>query len=91
MVNLFLRNISLQERQERIRICRPRSDMASISGIGGCGGRSGNGFGLIVLGEFRSEVGGEGGSLGWSGSGELFYGTDMVICSLRGGGYKGRE
>ena len=60
MVSLGLRNVSLQERQERVSVGRPRND---VTGISGGGGRGGNGFGCIVLGEFRSEVGGEGGSL----------------------------
>ena len=54
-----------------------------MTGIGGGSGRSGDGFRCIVLGELRNEVGGKGGSLGWSRSGELFYGTDVVIGSLR--------
>ena len=36
---------------------------------------------LRVLSEVRSEVGGKGGSLGRSRSGELFYGTDVDIDS----------
>ena len=40
----------------------------------------------MVLCEFRSEVGEEGGSPGCSGNGELFYGTGAVICSLIGAG-----
>ena len=79
MVSLVFGNISLQERQERVSVGRSRSD---VTGISGGGGRSGNGFGGIVLGEFRSEVGGEGGSLRWSGGGELFHGSDVVIGSL---------
>ena len=67
MVSLVFGNISLQERQERVSVGRSRRD---VTGISGGGGRSGNGFGGIVLGEFRSEVGGEGGSLRWSGGGE---------------------
>lgn len=83
MVIHFLWDISLQERQERVSPGRSRSNVVGV--IGGGGGRSGHGFRRIVLGEFRSEVGGEGGSLGWSGSRELFYGTDMVISGLRRG------
>jgi hypothetical protein len=41
-----------------------------------------NWFRCIVPGEPRREVGGESGSLEWSGSGDLFYGTDVVIGSL---------
>jgi hypothetical protein len=61
MVNLVLWNISLQERQERVSPGRSRSDVTSISGGGS--GMSGNRLRRIVLGEFRSKVGGEGGSL----------------------------
>jgi len=82
MVSFVLWNISLQERQERISPGRSRSDMAGVSGGSG---RSGNWFRRIVFGEFRGEVGGEGGSLRCSRSGELFYGTDVVIGSLRRG------
>ena len=81
MVIHFLWDISLQERQERISPSGSGSIVARVSGGGG--GRSGHGFRRIVLGEFRSEVGGEGGSLGWSGSRELFYGTNVVIGGLR--------
>ena len=56
-----------------------------MSGISGGSGRKGDGFGPIVLGEFRSKVGWEGGSLRWSRSGELLYGTDVVIRGLRRG------
>ena len=84
MVIHFLWDISLQERQERVSPGRSRSNVVGVIGGGG-GGRSGHGFRRVVLGEFRSEVGGEGGSLGWSGSRELFYGTDMVISGLRRG------
>jgi len=82
MVSLTLWGVSLQERQERVGIGRPGSDVA---GVGGGGRRSGNGFGRIVLCEFRFKVGSEGRSLGWSGGGELFYGTYRVISSLRRG------
>jgi hypothetical protein len=78
MVNL-LWNISLQEGQERVSLGRPRCSVTSVSGSGRS---SQNGFGRIVLCEFRCEVCGEGRSLGRSGSGELFYGADVVICSL---------
>jgi len=47
-----------------------------MSGVSSGGGRKENGFGRIVLGEFRSKVGWEGGSLRWSRSGEPFYGGD---------------
>ena len=50
--------------------------------IGGCGRGSRNWLSGIVFGEFRSEVDRECGSLGWSGSGEVFYGTNVVIGSL---------
>ena len=79
MVDLLFWDISLQERQERVSIGCPGSD---VSGVGGGDGRSRNGFSRIVLSEFRGEVGGEGRSLGWSRSGELFYGADVVIGSL---------
>jgi len=82
MVNLVFWDIGLQERQERVGPGRSRRD---VTGVSGSGGRSGNWFRRIVLGEFRSEVGGEGGSLWCSRSGELFYGTDVVIGSLRRG------
>jgi len=73
-------DISLQERQECVSFGRSGGNVA---GIGGGGGRSGDGFRRVVLGEFRGEVGGEGRSLWWGGSGELFYGTDVIIGSLR--------
>jgi len=57
--------------------------VASISG--GCSRRSGNRFGRIALGKFQGRVCREGVSLGWGGSGELIYGTDAIIGSLRGG------
>jgi len=82
VVSLGLGDISLQERQECVCVGRSGSNVASI---GGGGGRSGNGFGRVILGEFRCEVGGKGGSLGWGWSGELFYGTDVVIGSLSRG------
>ena len=78
MMNL-LRRISLQERQERVSLGRFGFSMATLDSGNG---RSGNWLGGIVSGEFRSEVGGEGGSLRWAGSGELFYGADVVIGSL---------
>jgi hypothetical protein len=62
MVNLVLGNISLQERQERVSRSCSRSDVTSVSSGGG-GGMSGNRLRRIVLGEFRSEVGGKGRSL----------------------------
>jgi len=52
---------------------------------GGCSRRSGNRFGRIAPGKFQGEVCREGGSPGWSGSGELFYGTGVIIDSLRRG------
>ena len=82
MVSLGLWDISLQERQECVCVGRSGSDVA---GVGSGGGRSGNGLGRVILGEFRCEVGGKDGGLGWSRSGELFYGTDVVIGSLRRG------
>ena len=77
MVSLVFGNISLQERQERVSVGRSRSD---VTGISGGGGRSGNGFGGIVLGEFRSEVGG-GGSLRWSGDGDSFTGPTWSLAA----------
>jgi len=79
VVGFALWDVSLQERQECVCVGRSGSDVAGVSGDGG---RSGNGFGRFVLGEFWSEVGREGGTLGWSGSGELFYDTDVVIGGL---------
>jgi hypothetical protein len=89
MVNLLLRNISLQERQERVGLSRSRSD---VTGVSGGGRRSGNGFRHIVLSELRSEVGGKGRSLRWSGSRKLFYGADVIIGSLNNesGGFRMR-
>ena len=49
---------------------------------GSCDG-SGDRVGRIVLREFRSEVDGEDGGLGWSGSRELFYGTDVIVSCLK--------
>ena len=79
MVSLVLWNIGFQEGQERISIGRSR---CNVTGVGGSGGRSGKGFRSIVLCEFRCEVCREGRSLrrGWSG--KVFYGADVVICSL---------
>ena len=48
-VSLVLRDISLQERQERAGTGHPRSDVVSVSGSSG---RSGNRFGRVILGEF---------------------------------------
>ena len=79
MVSLVLWNIGFQERQERVSVGRSR---CNVTGVGGSGGRSGNGFRRIVLCEFRCEVCGEGRSLRQSRSGKVFYGTDMVICGL---------
>jgi hypothetical protein len=70
MANLVLWDISLYELQERVSPGRSRSDVTSI---GDGGGRSGNRFRRIVLRERRRRAGGEG------GSGEPFYGSDMVI------------
>ena len=78
MVNL-LWNIGLQEGQERVSLGRSR---CNVTGVGGCGGGSGNGFRRIVLCEFRCEVCGEGGSLRCNGSGKIFHDTDVVIRSL---------
>ena len=49
MVSLVLWDISLQEREECVGIGRSGSD---VGGVGGGGGRSGNGFGSVILGEF---------------------------------------
>ena len=54
---------------------RPRRDVTSV---GGGSGRNGDRFRRIELGEFRSEVGGDGGACG----GELFYGIDVVVGNL---------
>ena len=72
MANLVLWDtyISLYEIEQRASTGRSRSDMASI---GDGNGRSGNKLGRIVLRECRCEAGGEG------GSGQPFYGSDMVI------------
>ena len=78
VVNLFW-NVSFQEGQKRVSLSRFGCGVATL---GGGNGGSGDRFGGIVSGEFRSEVGGEGRNLRWSGSRELFYGTDVVICGL---------
>ena len=82
VVSLGLWDISLQERQERICVGRSGS---GVAGVSGGGRRSGYWFGRVILGKFRCEVGGKGGSLRWGWGGELFYGTDMVTGSLRRG------
>ena len=74
--NLVLCDISLYKIEQRVSPGRSRSD---VTGIGDGGGRSGNRFRRIVLHECRCEAGGEG------GSGEPFYGSDMVIRSPAGG------
>ena len=51
-----------------------------MAGISSGGGRSGNRFGGVVLGEFRAEVGSP-----WNGSGEFINKTDVAIDSLRRG------
>jgi hypothetical protein len=79
MVSLVLRNITLQERQERVGFGRSGSDVAASAGVVVEGVETGC---RVVLGEFRREVDGEGGSLGWNGSRELFYVTNVVIGSL---------
>lgn len=76
IVSLVLWNIGLQERQERIGIGHSRGGLSGIC-INGGGGRSVDGFRRIALGEFRNEICREG------GNGEPFYGTDVVIGSLR--------
>ena len=70
MANLVLCDNSLYEIEQRASTGLSRSDMTNI---GDGGGRSGNRFRRIVLRECRCEAGGEG------GSGEPFYGSDMVI------------
>ena len=70
MANLVLWDISLYEIEQRVSTGRSRSDVTSI---GDGDRRSGNRFRCIILRECRCEAGGEG------GSGEPFYGSDMVI------------
>ena len=55
MVSLVLRNVSLQERQERVSVGRSGSN---VTGLSGGGWKGGDEFGGIGLGEFRTEVGG---------------------------------
>jgi hypothetical protein len=85
MVSLVLQNIALQERQERVGLGRSGSDVAASAGRMVEGVETGC---LVVLGELRWEVGGEGGGLGRNGSRELFYGTNVVIGNLCRGGDK---
>lgn len=59
------------------RSSRLRSFQERRGRVGGGGGRSRNWLRRVVPSEFRCEVGGESGSLRWSG--ELFHGTDVVI------------
>ena len=80
MVSFVLWNIGLQEGQERVGLGRSGSDVIDVSRS--CRW-SGNGFCRIVLGEFRCEVCGKGGDVGWGGSGEVFYLADVVIGSLK--------
>ena len=76
----LLRDICLQERQIRVRLGGGfGSGVAAFNGSQG----SGNRFGRIVLREFRSKVGGEDGSSRLSGSGKIFYGTDVIIGRLK--------
>jgi len=82
MVSLALWDVSLQERQECVRVGRFDS---GVAGVSGGGGRTGNGFGRVIRGESRCEVGGRDGSLRWSESEELVYGTKGVIGKLRRG------
>ena len=50
-----------------------------MTGLSGSGGKDGDGFGGIVLGEFRTKVCGE------CESRELRYGFEAVISGLRRG------
>ena len=74
-----------------VRTRRPRSFWERRSVVGGGGGGRVETGCRFVLGELRWEVGGEPGSLGWNGSGEFFYGTDVIIGSLCRGGGQGHE
>ena len=62
-------------------LVRSTNDVASVSS----GGRGGNRFDRVILGDFGCEASGEDGSLGWCGSGEHFCGADVVIGSPRRG------
>lgn len=76
----LLWNVRLQERQKRVRL---GEFGLGVTAFDGAYERSGDRFGLIVLRQFRGKVDGEEGSLGSSGSRELFYSTDVVIGCLK--------
>jgi hypothetical protein len=81
MMNL-LWNIRLQERQKLVR--PGNSDIGcGMTALSGAYPGSGNRFGRVVLGEFRSKVDGKDGCLGWRGSGVLLHDTDVIIGCLK--------